>query len=732
MRGLNSIQIGFRKIRRCYFCSQQSQKLRCSGLLQSFLMKLWAKRTSIKTEKLFGLSIKPILTLIFLFSAFTVSAQETDAHRIIESIIEGQLANLKPGTDVGLIIEDLEDLAENPLNINAANETQLSRLYVLNDIQINNLLNYLKEFGPAYSIYELNTIDGFSPGLLTKMEPFIRFGEAGREAATFSDAMKYGRHQLLVRSLGVAQKAKGYLPNNEGETRYEGNRFRYFTRYRFEARDKFSVGFTAEKDPGEAFFCGSNKNGFDFYSAHLSMKVNRTIEKVTIGDFIVRSGQGLVLWQEYSMGKSENVLDISKTNRGIRPFTSVEENLFFRGVATTLKFGDARISLFYSQKKADGNVVRNDSIATFFTSLQTSGYHRTKNEIADKNAVQDRNAGGIITWSFNYLKVGTTISYQHFNMPFVRNSQLYNKYRFGGTDNLTGGIDYLFSKGKYQLFGEAAISKSKGKAVVQGAVARLADQLSFSLLFRHFDKNYHAYWSNTFTEGSSVNNETGMFFGVKVLPLKYVTFSAYSDFYQSRWINYYTAGPSQGWDIFVQSSFVFSRRFEFYLRYKNEVKDHKFTDNERFVDMPAQLRKTRLHFQYKPSERITLKTRVEHAFYNGLDKEDGFMIFQDIQFAPEKIPVNISARVAWFNTDSYYSRIYAYENDLLYTFSIPAYFGKGFRTYLNLKYKISEKIDFWFKIANTSWNDRNFISSGNNKILGNNKTELKFQLRLKI
>ncbi|MCF6357920.1 MAG: helix-hairpin-helix domain-containing protein, partial [Draconibacterium sp.] len=638
----------------------------------------------------------------------------------------------KAGTDVGLIIEDLEELAENPININATNETQLSRLYILNDIQINKLLSYIDEFGPAYSIFELNTIDGFSPDLLLKMKPFIWFGPPEQRHEKFTDALKYGRHQLLIRGLGTTQKPFGYQEKEDGTIPYEGNQFRYYTRYRFEARDKLSVGFTAEKDPGEAFFRGSNKNGFDFYSGHLSVKINSNIEQITVGDFIVRSGQGLILWQEYSMGKTENVLNLSKTNRGVRPFTSVEENMFFRGVATTLKFGNARISLFYSQKNVDGNVIVGDSLNSFFTSLQTSGYHRTKNEIADKNSVQDRNAGGIFTWSFNYLKIGTTISYQHFNMPFIRSSQLYNQYRFRGTENITGGVDYLFSKGKYQLFGEAAISKSRGKAVIQGAVARLNDQLSFSMLFRHFDKNYHAYWSNTFTEGSTTNNETGIFFGTKILPLKFVTLSAYSDFYSSRWINYSTAGPSKGWDIFTQANFIFSQNFEFYIRYKNEEKELKFKKNELFVNLPKRLQKARFHIQYKPLETVTLKTRFEHAFYKGADNENGFMIFQDVQFALKKLPINVSARLAWFNTDSYNSRIYAYENDLLYTFSIPAYYGRGFRTYLNVKYIINDKLDFWFKVANTSWNDREIISSGNNKIVGNNKTELKFQLRLKI
>lgn len=672
-----------------------------------------------------------IMLVLGLFPIVSFS-QESGSGKIIESIIEGHLGNLEEGTDVGLIIEDLEELAENPININSTNESQLSRLYFLDDIQINKLLNYLEEFGPAYSIYELNTIDGFTSQILSKIEPFIWFGPTVQKQEKFSDALKYGKHQILLRGLGTTQKPKGYLPNDEGETQYEGNQFRYYTRYRFEANDQLSAGITAEKDPGESFFTASNKNGFDFYSGHLSVKVNSTIENITVGDFIVRSGQGLVLWQEYSFGKSENVLAISKTNRGVRPFTSVEENRFFRGVANSLKFGNGRLSVFYSQKKVDANLISGDTINSFFTSLQTTGYHRTQNEIDDKNSVKNKNAGAIFSWNFDYLKVGTTLSYEQFNIPFIRSSQLHNQFSFRGTENFTAGVDYIYNKGKYQFFGEAAISKSKGKAFLHGAVIQLNNQLSFSALFRHFEKNYHAYWSNTFAEGSNTNNESGMYFGALLLPVKYVSVSAYSDYYRANWINSTTAAPSDGWDILAQANFAFPGKFDFYFRYKNEEKEQKFIENERYVNLPERLQKLRFHLQYNSSEYLTFKTRFEHALYKGVEKENGIVLYQDVQISPQNIPFAISARLAWFSTDSYHSRIYAYENDMLYTFSIPAYYGKGFRTYLNLKYKITSKIDCWFKVANTSWNDRKTIGSGYNKIDGNNKTELKFQLRLKI
>ncbi len=676
-------------------------------------------------------TVSKIWIAIFLILPLIPEAQETDPQRLIESVIESHLDKIDEQTDVALIIEDLEGFLENPVNINATTAAELSRLYILNDVQINKLLEYLREFGPAYSIFELKSIDGFTPDMLKQMEPFIWFGPRAQETK-MSEAFKNSDNQLLLRTLGTVQKARGYIPDENGVTPYEGNQYRYYARYGFEAGNRFRAGLTAEKDPGESFFTESNKQGFDFYSAHASLNINSVIENITVGDFLVRDGQGLAVWQGYTSGKSENVLEISKTNQGIRPSTAVDENLFFRGVAGTFRFGKARLGIFYSQKNNDGNIAGNDSAGWFVTSLQTSGYHRTASEIEDKNAVRNTNYGGNLSWNLNYLKIGTTFIRQLLELPLIPAAHLYNQFWFSGSENLNGCIDYLFSKGRYQLFGEAAMSKSKGIAFVQGAVINLNDQLSFSALLRHFDKNYQALWANTFAEGSNISNESGLYFGTKLLPVKFVTLSAYSDIYRSPWINYTTAAPSTGWDVLAIANVTLSKKTEFYVRYKNEEKEEKTVFENRYVNIPVQTQKIRGHFRYKYNDKLIFNSRIEYVEYKGMKKENGIMIFQDVKYLVETLPVNLSARIAWFSTDSYDSRIYAYENDLLYTFSIPPFYGRGIRTYLNLNYRIGKYLDFWFKIANTSWNDRNTISSGYNEIPGNNKTELKFQVRLKL
>ena len=68
---------------------------------------------------------------------------------------------------------------------------------------------------------------------------------------------------------------------------------------------------------------------------------------------------------------------------------------------------------------------------------------------------------------------------------------------------------------------------------------------------------------------------------------------------------------------------------------------------------------------------------------------------------------------------------------MLYGYSIPAYYGKGSKIYLLAKCNIIRNLDFWFRIANTTYSVRQVLKSGWDEIDGNKITELKLQLRYK-
>jgi hypothetical protein len=93
------------------------------------------------------------------------------------------------------------------------------------------------------------------------------------------------------------------------------------------------------------------------------------------------------------------------------------------------------------------------------------------------------------------------------------------------------------------------------------------------------------------------------------------------------------------------------------------------------------------------------------------------------------MPLKVQMRFAIFDAEDYDTRIYAYENDVLYSFSVPAYYGRGTRFYINLNYKINRSISLWLRFAQTYFNDRDVISSGNDEINSNRRTEIKVQIR---
>lgn len=177
--------------------------------------------------------------------------------------------------------------------------------------------------------------------------------------------------------------------------RYLGSPWVLYTRYRFSFSKKYSFGITAEKDAGEEFFTGTQKQGFDYYSAHLFVRDIGVIKKIAVGDYQLEYGQGLNVWSGLAFGKSPDITTIKRNARGILPYTSVNEESFKRGVAVAIGLKYFQLDVWYSSRKVDGNLLVQDSLQSEFivSSLQSSGLHRTPSEVADKNSIGVQSAG---------------------------------------------------------------------------------------------------------------------------------------------------------------------------------------------------------------------------------------------------------------------------------------------------------------------------------------------------
>ncbi|MCX6237381.1 MAG: helix-hairpin-helix domain-containing protein [Bacteroidia bacterium] len=660
-----------------------------------------------------------ILLFMVIFHQGLSQNKDEEKEKQIEQAIESIAESDEVDITNSVILEDITKNAEHQININMASAGELEQLNVLDFRQIQNIILYRKQNGYFVSNYELAAVEGMTPEVIESLTPFITFNVP-------SDSIAYSRkgvyQRVILRVRTAFPQAKGYSSVSESKGAvYPGSQVSLYSRYHLEIPGKFEFGLITDNDAGEELFKGSNKIGFDYYSGFISWKGRGFLKQVTVGDYLLRFGQGVNYWTGSGLGKSGNVLGIMKSGQGIRPYTSTDENRFFRGISTMMGCGPFKLILFYSNKNRDANIISDpEANDWYFTSLQTSGYHRTISEIEDEKSVNEQIAGGYSELRFRKFRVGTLFVFQQFGLPMEAGTSPYKAKSFSGSENFNAGIDYQLALHDIQFFGEAGLSKSLKPGGIQGIVWHAHPQISIATCYRYFDSGFHTFYGSSLSESSGNRNETGFYTGVMLYPLPKMKISCYVDIYHFPWLTYSTMSPGSGYDYMAQVDIALSRKFSLYIKGKYESKPQKTSISTGVVaDYDEMTTKLRIHTEYIVNEKLTLRSRFEYAGYSFNDThEDGFLVFQDIIYAPFR-RLNLWFRYAWFNTDGYNSRIYTYENDLLYSFSIPEFHGKGHRIYLNLKWSPVSRITTYLKAGCTihegvsSWGSGNDATSGN-------------------
>ncbi|OPZ98101.1 MAG: hypothetical protein BWY70_01319 [Bacteroidetes bacterium ADurb.Bin408] len=579
------------------------------------------------------------------------------------------------------------------------------------------------------------------------MLPYVYVsGDVFNRTFRLGDMLKNGNNQLFVRYQQYLETPEGYtsadsttLADNPN-ARYLGNQGRLYTRYRYTYYNNVSFGVTGEKDQGEEFFKGTQKNGYDFYSAHFYLKNAGILKSLALGDYHVQFGQGLTFWSGIGFGKSADAVSVRKNATGIRPYTSVDENLFMRGIAGTIALKGFEFSAFFSYKKRDGSLTQaldtldNEEDQIFVTSMLETGYHRTPSELEKKHSLGELIYGGNLTYRRRAFSVGATAVRTELSHELNRDLYLYNQFDFSGKENLNTGIDYSYIFRNISFFGEVSRSQNGALGYLNGAVFSLDPRLSLSVLHRHYDIDFQSLYTTGFGESSNVANEDGLFIGLMATPVPAWKFTAFADNFSSPWLKYRVNAPSRGFDYLVQATYKPSKTFEMYARYRNKTKSLNNSDVTSGIYYPEKTEKENYRYEvkYKVSDDFLLKNRLEYITYAvGSEAYKGFTIYQDVQYKPRKKPFSVTLRYALFDTDNYDTRIYVYENDVLYASSFPSYYYKGSRTYVLVNYDLSRHVELWLRWAQTYYSDHNTIGSGLDEIKSNTRNEIKVQLRVK-
>ncbi len=678
----------------------------------------------------------------------------------------------------------------NPLNVNTALRIELEELPGMTDDLISNLQTYIIEFGKLTSVYELQAVPGFTPFLLSNIRPYITVEEVSAQdlgsglahpvGPSLKEVISGLEVEFIQRFVYNLEEAEGFKNdttvtdsiNAEGEVvpgdtiigpPFVGEPYRLYSRLRLRYSRNFSLAITGENDPGEQFKWDPDNQfyGYDFLSGHIAIQDYGALKNLVIGDYTLQFGQGLVLSRGLGFGKGAEVIKTLKMPAyGVRPYSSVNENQFLRGAAATVALGQVYITGFYSRNRLDASAAAiEDSLISLteavsiptgpisnpsfesVTNLQTSGLHRTESELANRRGLDETLYGGRVEFRNRTIRIGTTHYYQQFNGSLSAPVNDFNLFAFRGEENYLNGIDFDIAFKNTNFFGEVARSQSGGIGVVSGLMSSLSPRIDVAILGRHFSRDFHSLKGYVFAERpTSLQNETGLYIGTQINLNPQWTVSAYYDQFYFPWNNFRQSFPSRGYEYLLQVAYKPYRGSLVYLRYRTDSRERN-APSTAFEDMdtpalqsliPTLRNQVRLHYETKLDGGFSIKTRAEFSWFEegDLGTSTGMLIYQDISWK-YGFKFRLTGRYAIFDSEDFDARIYAYENDILGFFSIPAYFGVGSRYYVLLNYKLSRNVEFWARFAQSRFPRRRSIGSGLSRIEGDVDSEVKLQIRFK-
>lgn len=665
-----------------------------------------------------------------IFSFFSLTAQVEEDMRVWASeIIENMASESEDEEDFSFILDELVRLSYSPIIINKTNREELSVIPFLNDRQIEEILFTQYQLGSFNSIFDLQMVKGLDKQTIEWLTPLVTFEKP-------EDVRKW-KHKpkgdLLVRGQSLMKTQAGYKEREDGTTPYAGNPSKLFARFQFIPLRNVEIGFVTEKDAGEAIFTNETKT-MDYLDGYVSWKTNGFVKQIIVGQYRMKAGQGLVLQTSMPARKSSMTTSIRNRNPSYRPSLSVMESGGLKGAMVALGTKIFTVTPFVSYQKRDAALGFDEDGNTIITSLKTDGFHRTETELGNRDATKEFIYGGQLKYYLGHFIVDVGHLEYELEYPLIPKWQPYNNFFFNGNHSRNGWFAFDGTIKNINVFGEVATDYNSRPALWSGLLYGIEGHTDLTISYRNISKNYVAPLGAPLTESGTFAGESGVYVGmINSLPGA-ITLSSYIDYFKYEWLKFQTKAPSDGFDFLTELKHTPSYGWENIVRYRHKEKSvNSILKVENNTPIAVQA-KDQIRFQTRYSSggwRFTTRLDFNYVKEEGRDAPVGFFISQDIRYKTQNGKWTFTGRYAKMDTEDYETRVYAYEPDVLYGFSIPAYYGQGTRWIAMAHYKINKSIQVWVRYAKWHYTDRDVIGSSHSAIDGNISDEIKVQMRWK-
>ena len=267
------------------------------------------------------------------------------------------------------------------------------------------------------------------------------------------------------------------------------------------------------------------------------------------------------------------------------------------------------------------------------------------------------------------------------------------------------GVNARYNWGKVDLWGEIAATQGKrwGWGGIVGMNFTPISDVNILALYRYYSPYFDNPYAYAFSEKSRLNDENGFYLGVDVRTFAKWRLAAYVDAFR------------EGYDVMAQADFIPNMTYDmnWRVRARRQVDKDTYALRYRLV--------YRLH-------RWVFRTQMDANIVKTDGWNYGISLLQDVEYHVPALPIVLQMRAQAFDAREWNNRIYAYENDVLYAYSIPNVYGLGGRFWLNARYKINDTFSLYLRVSETIYQQAWAVEHNKNST----RTDVHALLRVKL
>lgn len=671
--------------------------------------------------------IRSLLFLLILLAVTFTQARAQTWQQVYDEVMDVGETDDEAGQLLHDSYELLEQLAGQPLDLNKATRDDLEQLPFLSAQQVMDIEEYLYRYGPMRSLGELRMIRSLDYQQI-RLLPFFVYVADEEEPVSQNMPSVHNIKNTLSATLRVP-----FYRRKGDRNGYLGYPLRHTLRYELTIDKQWRVGLVGAQDAGEPFFANGNRWGYDVYSYYAQLKNTGRIANLVVGKYRMSAGMGLALGQSFQLGKLATLQNNGRSVSTLKPHTSRSVADYLQGAAATITLlrGNEReanvpelsLTAFASYRPVDATLNADSAAQT----IVTSGYHRTPTEMEKKDNTHQTAAGAHLTFHWGAVRLGATTVYTQLDRSLEPQRQtLYRKHFAHGRHFFNTSVDYAYTHHRFALSGETAIDADGHLATVNTASLRATDRLTLMLLQRFYSYRYTTLHGHSFgSSGLRVQNESGIYLGATWNPLRHLQLQGYADYAHHPWAQYQVSQSSDDVDLLLQATW---RQSHWTLTARHQSRLRKKDNEEKTALIHNDDHRQRLAVTWQNGP-WALKTQADMTHHVGESTEGGWLLSQQASYGGSWL--TLSAMAAYFDTDSYQSRIYTYERQLQHEISFPTYYGEGVRLALMARADLTQQLRLSARLGYTDYFNRPTIGTGLQQISHSHQTDLDVQLRWK-